>query len=99
MGRLRRDEQAVARAVQVDQPDPPGTRYDSLGRRIGRNWWREWNTDLLFNATAHWERECEEAAIGYETEIAEFAAEHPRPTLKEFLETNRGMAAMRMMGD
>lgn len=67
------------------------TRRDKRGRRIGHNWWREYNRDLLFDATLVWERQCEETAIGYPTEIAEFAQAHPRPTLKEFLLANKGL--------
>ena len=67
------------------------TKRDKRGRRIGYNWWREWNTDLLYHANAAWERECEAEAIGYATETAEFAASHPRPTLKAMLIGNAGM--------
>ena len=69
----------------------PLVRRDKRGRRIGYNWWREYICELLWTATAAWEREAEAAAIGYGTELAEFAAEHPRPTLKEFLTRNKGM--------
>lgn len=67
------------------------TRRDKRGRRIGFNWWREYNVDLWFCANAAWERECETVAIGYVTEMREFAEQNPRPTLREFLETNKGM--------
>ena len=30
-----------------------------------------------------WQAEAEAAALGYDTELAEFAELHPRPTLKE----------------
>jgi hypothetical protein len=66
-------------------------RRDKRGRRIGYNWWREYNCAILLDASLTWERQCEEVAIGYPTEIAEYAAEHPRPTLKAFLIANRGM--------
>lgn len=46
---------------------------------------------LLFDATHLWETECEAAALGYETEEAEFAASRPRPTLKQMLLANKGM--------
>lgn len=72
-------------------------RLDNRGRRIGRNWWREYNCDQLFYAAAAWERECEAVALGYGTEEAEFAAENPRPTLKAFLETNAGLATRNRM--
>lgn len=73
--------------------DQPYIRRDKRGRRIGHNWWREMNCDLLFNAAAAWERTCEEIAIGYATEIEEYAQDHPRPNLKDFLIRNKGMTA------
>lgn len=66
-------------------------RRDKRGRRIGRNWWRTYNCDLLLDATLVWERQCEEIAIGYETEVAEYAEQHPRPTLKAYLIANKGI--------
>ena len=66
-------------------------RRDKRGRRIGYNWWREMNMDLLYAAAAAWERGCEAVALGYDTETAEYAAEHPRPTLKQMLLGNKGM--------
>lgn len=66
-------------------------RRDKRGRRIGYNWWREYNCSLLLDATLTWERQCEEVAIGYATEIAEYAELHPRPTLKNFLLANKGI--------
>ena len=66
-------------------------RRDRRGRRIGYNWWREYNYSLLLDATFAWERLCEEATSLYETEVAEYAAENPRPNLKDFLVRNAGM--------
>lgn len=66
-------------------------RRDKQGRRIGYNWWRVYNCDLLLDASLTWERRAEEVALGYPTETAEYAAEHPRPTLKAFLLANKGM--------
>lgn len=66
-------------------------RRDKRGRRIGCNWWRDHVTDLLHYAAAAWERECEAVALGYDTETAEYAAEHPRPTLKQVLLGHKGM--------
>lgn len=60
-------------------------RRDKRGRRIGRNWWREHVTDLLSSASEAWFLQAEAVALGYDTELAEYAAEHPRPTLKAFL--------------
>lgn len=66
-------------------------RRDRLGRRIGRNWWREYNVGILLDASLTWERQCEQVALGYPTETAEYAEVHPRPTLKAFLIHNKGM--------
>lgn len=74
-------------------------------RRVGRNWWREYNCDLLAEAEAAWQmlRECGDA-IGttavagadfttgyYQLSDEEFRSLHPRPTLKAFLIGNKGM--------
>lgn len=68
-------------------------RRDSRGRRIGYNWWRSLNCDLLLDATLAWERGAEGATSGYDTELREYAAKHPRPTLKEFLIRNKGLGS------
>lgn len=60
-------------------------RRDRLGRRIGRNAWREYVTEAWRMADHAWWLACEAEAIGYATEIAEYAEAHPRPTLKAFL--------------
>lgn len=60
-------------------------RRDRLGRRIGRNAWREYVMDALSAADHAWWLDREAVAIGYATEMAEYAEEHPRPTLKAFL--------------
>lgn len=70
-------------------------RRDSLGRRIGYNWWREYNNELFFLATAVWEEQCEAVALGHATETAEFQQSNPRPTLKSLLLANKGMAQPR----
>lgn len=66
-------------------------RRDKRGRRIGYNWWREMNCDLLLDATLTWEQRCEETTYGYKTEMVEYAERHPRPNLKDFLVRNAGM--------
>lgn len=66
-------------------------RRDRRGRRIGFNWWREMNCTLLLDADLAWQADREAVAIGYATEMAEYAAVHTRPTLKAFLIGNRGM--------
>lgn len=66
-------------------------RLDKRGRKIGRNWWREMNNELLLDASITWANQCEAVCFGYGTEIDEYAREHPRPTLKAFLIGNKGM--------
>ena len=65
-------------------------RRDKRGRRIGHNWWREWNVDSLRAADHAWWMDREAVASGYATEEAEYDAAHPRPTLKAFLISNAG---------
>lgn len=60
-------------------------RRDRLGRRIGRNWWRELVCDHLGCAAAAWELEAEAASRGWATELEEYRQLHPRPQLKVFL--------------
>lgn len=50
-----------------------------------RHYWREQLVEAFYCASHAWELEAEATAIGYETELAEFAEEHPRPTLKGFM--------------
>ena len=50
-----------------------------------RHWWRDQVTGDFYNATHTWELDAEAASLGYPTELAEYAAEHPRPTLKGFM--------------
>jgi hypothetical protein len=64
---------------------PVVVRRDRLGRRIGRNLWREFVTDSWRAADHAWWLAREAEAIGYATEMAEFAAAHPRPTLRAFM--------------
>jgi hypothetical protein len=68
-------------------------RRDTLGRRIGRNWWREWIMDTLRCADAAWQLDAEAASNGWATELAEYRAGHPRPTLRGFLEAMAGHGA------
>lgn len=67
-------------------------RRDRLGRRIGRNWWREMICGSLAGAEQAWWLEREAVALGYQTEMQEFQEQNPRPTLRLFLETHAGMA-------
>lgn len=53
-----------------------------------RHWWRELITGEFYNANHAWELAAEAASLGYATEHAEYAAAHPRPTLKGFMLAN-----------
>lgn len=66
-------------------------RRDKRGRRIGYNWWREYNCSLLLDADLAWQRHREAVCNGWATEEAEFAADNPRPNLKDFLVRNAGI--------
>lgn len=65
-------------------------RLDSRGRRIGRNWWREYVMGLLRDDTDHWLAQAEATALGYPTELAEYRAEHPMPQLRDYLIARKG---------
>lgn len=60
-------------------------RRDKLGRRIGRNWWREYVMSVYAPARQAWWLQLEASSNGWATEAAEFAAANPGPTLKQFL--------------
>lgn len=60
-------------------------RRDRLGRRIGRNWWREYAWDTWHAAYHAWWLQAEAVALGYETELEEYKRDHPTPTYKDFL--------------
>ena len=51
----------------------------------GRHWWRELVTDAWRSANEAWERQLEATTSMYEAEVAEYAAEHPRPRLGDFM--------------
>lgn len=84
----------------------PSVRRDKRGRRIGRNWWREWIMEEYRAAEAAWFalRESGQpintgavAGADYDTAYYQLSDEeyqqiNPRPTLRMFLETNAGMA-------
>lgn len=73
-------------------------RLDKRGRKIGRNWWREYNCSILLDAELTWQSQCEAECMDYATEIREYKMLHPRPTLKAFLLANKGMTAWYDMG-
>lgn len=51
----------------------------------GRHWWRELVTDNWRMADHAWSLQAEAVAIGYDTELREYAEENPRPLLKDFM--------------
>lgn len=65
-------------------------RRDRLGRRIGRNWWREHIVDMLRCADHAWYLEAEAFSGGNATELAEFRELKPRPQLKAYLVQLKG---------
>lgn len=50
-----------------------------------RHLWREQLVDAFRCADEAWRLQAEAEAIGYATELREFAEQHPRPTLKGFM--------------
>ena len=60
--------------------------------RKRRHLWRETVTETFRLADEAWWVEAEAVAIGYETELKEFAELHPRPTLKEAMLALAGRA-------
>lgn len=94
--------------TDTDAPDAAPeavVRRDSRGRRIGRNWWREYNCNLLNEAEVAWQslKESGEAIMTtdiagadfqtgfYQLSEAEYRKIRPRPTLKAFLLANKGI--------
>lgn len=81
-------------------------RRDKRGRRIGRNWWREYVTEQWRHADDAWQALRESGqpihtsavpGAGYDTAHyqltdSEFRTLHPRPLFKDFLLGYRGMA-------
>lgn len=80
-------------------------RRDTLGRRIGYNWWREYNM-AIFHETETARAGLRESGMSvrasvrggrgtdtcyYQLSDAEFDTLHPRVTLKELLIANKGV--------
>lgn len=57
----------------------------SARRTRRRHWWRELIVDAFRCADEAWRLQAEAVALGYATELDEYAAAHPRPTLKGFM--------------
>lgn len=60
-------------------------RRDRIGRRIGRNWWRETVTEAWRSADHAWWLAREAACNGWHTEQTEWTADNPRPRLGDFM--------------
>lgn len=86
-------------------PQTP-VRRDKRGRKIGHNWWREYNTSLWRDAHDAWlhRRESSLPAFGaagaahsdvccYQLSDREYRELYPEPTLREMLVANKGMNA------
>lgn len=65
-------------------------RRDKRGRRIGRNWWREYVWGEWHAAYHAWWLDREAVALGYSTEMHEYGQENPAPTFRAFLESLAG---------
>ena len=52
------------------------------------HWWRDLITNQQRLAMAAWEADAEAESLGYPTELEEYAATHPRPTLQGFMVAN-----------
>ncbi|MEU0315917.1 hypothetical protein [Nocardioides sp. NPDC006273] len=50
-----------------------------------RHLWRDLITSHYYAAEHAWELDAEAESLGYATELEEYAAAHPRPTLKAFM--------------
>lgn len=60
-------------------------RFDSIGRRIGRNLWRELITSSQRTAKQAWALRAETVTRGYDTEMRDYRARHPQPNLRDFM--------------
>lgn len=67
-------------------------RFDRRGRRIGHNWWREYNMAIFRETeTARFERR--ETSLCYNLTDEEFVSQYPCLPLKQILIQNRGLGA------
>lgn len=64
-----------------------GVQRDRLGRRIGRNLWREHVWDNWHAADYTWWQHCENETSLYDAEVQEYRSNNPRPNLGDFMET------------
>jgi hypothetical protein len=70
-------------------------RRDSLGRRIGYNWWREFIWGEWRCAYDAWLMEMQHACLGYGTEEREHRYNNPSPKFKDFLIEHAGQHVSR----
>lgn len=62
-----------------------GSTTSTTSRPRKRHVWRETICEAFYCADHAWWLLREEVALGYKTEMAEFAKQHPRPQLKWFM--------------
>lgn len=60
-------------------------RRDTLGRKIGHNWWREMIVQTWRDAYDAWLADAERVTLGYAAELVDYKRDHPTPTLKAFM--------------
>lgn len=65
-------------------------RRDRLGRRIGRNWWREYITGEWRDAYDAWHLIMSDVCLGYAEEEREYRYNNPSPKFKDFLIQHAG---------
>ena len=63
-------------------------RRDKRGRKIGYNWWREYNVEVFRSAYDAIEAHRED---NHQMEPDEYSAAYPLPRFKDFLLANAGM--------
>jgi hypothetical protein len=63
----------------------PRRRIRKDGKPYRRNIWHETLMQTYSDAVWDWEQRRDQAALGYATEEADFARQHPRPRLKDFM--------------
>ena len=69
---------------------PVSPRRDKLGRRIGDNWWREYNVTAFYAQLDYVEQHRED---NHQMEPDEYSERFPLPQYKQFLITNKGMSS------
>lgn len=66
------------------------SRRDSIGRRIGHNWWREYVWTEWRCAYDAWHLIMSDECLGYSPEEREYRHNRPSPKFRDFLEQLAG---------